>query len=241
MGTVAMSFLAIGIIVLALFYQKKMNEVKKNESLLRLRAVLNKEQEERKRMAEDLHDTVSGNLSSVNIYFSLIKNRTSEPEILEIIGNASRELRDTQEEIRRISYNLMPPILVTSGFIPSLEEYLNKSSIRNGFHYELRDDGFKEMSQESSYQLLQILQEFVTNSSRHGKSRNVKVTVGTKEHTEIYYSDDGEIYDFYNEINNPRGYGLKNILSRIETINGRLQQLPSEVGNHFKITVKYEN
>lgn len=234
-----MVMLAIGVILLALFYQNRMFRLKKSEAFLRLRAILNKEQEERTRISADLHDTVSGNLSSINIYFSLLKNRIENPEILEIINEAADELKNTQEKIRLITYNLMPPILVTSGFVPSLEDYLRKRSARNEFAYELHNLGFLELSQQSSYDVLLVLREFITNSCRHGQSKSIKITLSsTKTYNIITYIDDGHMYNFFNEIHQSSGYGLKNILTRIENLNGHLRQLDSLIGNHFVIFVK---
>lgn len=216
-----------------------MYRLKKSEAFLRMRAILNKEQEERARISADLHDTVSGNLSSINVYFSLLKNRIENRETLEIINEAADELRNTQEKIRRITYNLMPPILVTSGLVPSLEDYLRKRSARNGFAYEVHNVGFLELSQQSSYDVLLILREFVTNSCRHGESKNIKITLSsTKSYNIITYIDDGLKYDFFNEIQQSSGYGLKNILARVENLNGHLRQLDSVTGNHFVIFVE---
>jgi signal transduction histidine kinase len=234
-----MVLLAIGVILLALFYQNRMFRLKKSEAFLRLRAILNKEQEERTRISADLHDTVSGNLSSINIYFSLLKNRIEDTETLEIINEAADELRNTQEKIRRITYNLMPPILVTSGFVPSLEDYLRKRSARNEFAFDLQDMGFVMLSQQSSYEVLLILREFITNSCTHGETKNIKITLSsTKNFNIITYIDDGRKYDFYKEIQHSSGYGLKNIQARVENLNGHLRQLDSIIGNHFVIFVK---
>lgn len=234
-----MAFLAFGVIFLAIFYQDRMFKLKKSESFLRMRAILNKEQEERARISSDLHDTVSGNLSSINIYFSLLKNRIKEPEILEIINEAADELKGTQEKIKRITYNLMPPILVTSGFVPSLEDYLRRRSGRNEFVYTVHNFGFLELSQQVSYEALLILREFVTNSCTHGKSKNIKITLSsTKNYNIMTYVDDGQKYDFYNEIQHSSGYGLKNILTRIENLHGNLHQMNVDTGNHFVIFIK---
>ena len=237
-----MALLAIGVIFLGLFYQNRLFRLKKSEAFLRMRAVLNKEQEERTRISSDLHDTVSGNLSSINIYFSLLKYRIKDPEILGIINEAAEELKDTQEMIRRITYNLMPPILTIFGFIPSVEDYLRKSSVRNGFTYELETEGFLELSHQSSYQILQILLEFITNSCRHGEAKHIKITLSSADCiNEIVYMDDGRKYDFRNELQQSFGYGLKNILSRVEYLGGHLQQWDSAEGNHFVISLKNED
>ncbi len=239
LGTATMVLLAIGVILLALFYQNRMFKLKKREAFLRVRAILSKEQEERARIAADLHDTVSGNLSSINIYFSLLKNRIKDPEVLAIINEAADELKGTQEKIKRITYNLMPPILVTSGFVPSLEDYLRRRSGRNEFVYTVHDFGFLELSQRTSYEALLILREFVTNSCRHGKSKNIKITLSSaKNYNIMTYIDDGLKYDFYNEIQYSSGYGLKNILTRIENLHGNLHQVDVDTGNHFIIFIK---
>lgn len=241
LGSATMAFLAIGVIFLGQFYQNRLFKLKKREAYLRMRAVLNKEQEERTRISSDLHDTLSGNLSSIHIYFNLLRYRIKDPEILEMINEVGKELKDTQQVIRDITYNLMPQILTTDGFIPSVEDYLRKSGVRNGFTYEVKNEGFPELSQQSSYQILQILLEFITNSCRHGEAKHIKITFSSVTGiNEVIFKDDGKKYDFFNELEQSFGYGLKNILSRVEYLDGHLRQCDSVMGNHFVISIKDE-
>lgn len=242
MGSAVMAFLSIGVVALALLYQNRMFKIKKHQSSLLLKAVLHKEQEERKRISEDLHDTVSGNLSSIHIYFSLLKKKITDPEVISILTEAAEELKNTQQEIRRISFNLMPPALITSGFIPSLEDLLRRNSMRNHFKYYLHSESEVFFAQKTAYQLLQIFQELITNSSQHGFSKNIRVTITSgKNGNYIEYHDDGKNYDFYKELKQTSGNGLKNILSRIESINSTLEQKTSSDGNILTIQIYHED
>lgn len=238
-GTSLMAFLAIAVIFLALFYQSRLYKLKKKEAFLRMRAILNKEKEERARISSDLHDTVIGNLVSICIYFGMLKKQIKDPEVLGVIDGIDDELRETKQLIRQITYNLMPPLLNNSGFIASVEDFLRKSSVRYGFTYELNHIGFIEFSKQSSYDVLLILREFVTNSCVHGGSTDIKITLSTsRDHNIITYTDNGEKYDFIAEMQRSTGYGLKNILSRVENLNGNLHQRDSATHNEFVIFVK---
>ena len=229
----------MAVIFLALFYQSRLYKLKKSETFLRMRAILNKEKEERARISSDLHDTVIGNLVSISIYFGMLKNQIKDPEVLGVINGIDEELRDTKQLIRQITYNLMPPLLSNSGFIASAEDYLRKSSARYGFTYELHHLGFIEFSKQSSYDLLLILREFITNSCVHGGSTDIRITLSTaKNHNIITYTDNGTKYDFFAEMNRSTGYGLKNIVSRVENLNGNLHQRESDTHNEFVIFVK---
>ncbi|WP_285269011.1 sensor histidine kinase [Kaistella rhinocerotis] len=238
-GTAIMVFLAVAVIFLALYYQSRLYKLKKKEAFLRMRAILNKEKEERARISSDLHDTVIGNLVSISIYFGMLKNQIKDPEVLGVINGIDDELRDTKQLIRQITYNLMPPLLSNNGFIASVEDFLRKSSVRYGFTYELNHLGFIEFSKQSSYDVLLILREFITNSCVHGGATDISITLTTaKKHNIITYKDNGAKYDFVAEMNRSTGYGLKNILSRVENLHGSLHQRESATHNEFVIFVK---
>src|SRR5690606_17897487 len=237
--TATIALLAFTDIMLALFYQRMLSKLKKSEIFLRMRTIMNKEKEERARISSELHDTVIGNLVSISIYFGMLKNRIKDAEVLGVISEIDEELRDTKQLIRQITYNLMPPLLYNSGFIASVEDFLRKSSTRYGFVYELHHFGFIEFSKQSSYDVLLILREFITNSCVHGGSKNIKITLSTtKNHNIITYADNGKKYDFYTKIQSSTGYGLKNILSRVENLNGNLHQRDSATQNEFVMFIK---
>src|SRR5699024_10765863 len=114
-----------------------------------------------------------------------------------------------------------------------------KSSVRYGFTYELQHLGFTEFSKQSSYDVLLILREFITNSCVHGGSTDIKITLSTnRDHNIITYTDNGMKYDDYREIRSYKGYGLKNTVTRVENLNAKLHQRDTAMHNELVIVAK---
>lgn len=237
-----MILLSIIIIALVLLHQNRMLKTQRAEALLRMKAVLKKEQEERQRISADLHDTVSGNLSAIRNYLSLVKNRTKDPEILSIVSETAEEIGKTQAEIRRISFNLMPPDLLHSGFLSSLSDYLRRHAERSGFRYTLRHSENFLLKPEAAQQFLQIVRELVSNSVQHGSCTVLEIALhqnGTE--TEMQYSDDGKTFDFHQCASESSGSGLRNILFRLESLKGSLVQNRAARGNSFTLKIHHDH
>lgn len=136
----------------------------------------------------------------------------------------------------------MPPNLLQSGFVPSLKDLLRRNSERNLFRYTLNSSDDVDFSHETAYQILQILGELISNSTKHGKSDLIDIQF-KKNHTsnEIIYRDNGTMYDFYTSAAESLGLGLRNILFRVQTLNGTFRQENSQTGNSFVIVLPHEN
>lgn len=239
-GTAVMSFSVLGVILIFTIYRNKVHKLNHRESEKLLRASLDSEKKERRRIASELHDSVSGDLTAVRNYLGVLKRQEKEQSKKEIFQEVQTTLVNIVQDIQRINYTLMPPTLEVYGLIPTLKNYFSRMEKWNGIiineKYDTENISF---SSSNSYELYRIIQELVTNMLNHGKADIIDFAIEKKEENiVIRISDNGASFDFYKSLNKPYGMGLKNITLRIKYIGAKLIQLPATNGNIIQIHLK---
>lgn len=232
--------IAFGIFFLVLSYRSHLFKIKQKEANLLLKASLEGERMERNRIAADLHDSVSGDLNAIKNYLLIIEKTNSLQGNQEILDDIRNSVTIALENTRLISYKLMPPLLENLGLIPTIEDYLEKLSKNTQLSFTLscmsEDLTF---STAVAYEIFRIIQEFTTNMIKYGGISSCMVIFkATESATSIEIIDDGMPYDFTRLLKTSTGTGLKNINSRIKSIEGSIVQKEAVSGNHFLITLK---
>lgn len=139
--------------------------------------VIEIQENERKRIAQNLHDEISSKLIALSLNLHLLKSEKSsnleKENSLQIIEKINKE---TIETSRNISHNLFPPILEKFGLNEAFEEMfseLNKSKqIEIQFYSEIN---LSELLKNSQLHLYRIIQELINNSIKHGKATKVNI------------------------------------------------------------------
>lgn len=239
-GTLLMLSICFGIFFLVLSYRNHFFKIKQNEADLLLKASLEGERMERNRIAADLHDSVSGDLNAIKNYLLFIEKTNALPGNQEILEEIKNSVSAALENTRLVSYKLMPPMLEHVGLIATLHDYLEQLSKKTQLSFVLtckQDD--LVFSASRAYEIFRIVQEFTTNMIKYGNITNCQlVTYNTEKEMCIEIKDDGKPFDFHHALQTSKGTGLKNINSRIKSIDATLLQKTVEVGNHFLITLK---
>lgn len=241
LGTLIMLTLTLSVLFITVMYQKKVHKIRQKESENLLRASLESEKKERKRIASDLHDGVCGDISAIRNYIAILNKKEQDPYNKAILEEVTGALSNTLNNIQEISYNLMPPLLESSGLIPTLNDYFDKVkkwsnvSITTRYHTNQIP-----VSPSEVYELYRIIQEFVHNTVRHGNVTQIHFSVRSTNNALVFeITDDGSPFDFYLNLGkNTSGMGLKNIASRIRKIGATLKQIPAEKGNNIEIHLK---
>lgn len=201
----------LGILGFLLFKQRLQNK-KQNELLL---AISETQSAERKRISQDLHDSIGGSLALTKnkLQNALGKVKETPPEMDE----AMDALNSTSDQVRQISHNLMPGELVRFGLVPAINtllEQLNKEELHAQLYttqMENRIEPLKEI------QLYRIVQEAIQNVLKHAKAKNLYIHLTRhKQHLNVLIEDDG----IGMLPNIKEGLGLKNIEQRIKMLNG---------------------
>lgn len=239
-GTAIMVVMTLIVLFLTIMYQKKVHKIRQTESENLLRVSLESEKRERKRIASDFHDGISGDLNAIRNYITFLDQKeqdTSSKPVLEEIKSA---LGNMLTDVQDISYNLMPPLLDTMGLVPTLNDYFDRVGKWNNItitsQYYRRDI---PISSSDAYELYRIIQELISNMLKHGKISGVNCSIQEiDDRIEIQIADDGIPFDYYESLKSTSGMGLKNILSRTKLINATLTQFPTDKGNIIQIHLK---
>ena len=201
-----------------------------------IRAEITMQELERKRIANDLHDSLGPLLSSVKLYMQSIENISADNRTLLNIANS--HIDDTINGLRQISYNLSPESLSRNGLVKAIEEYLFK--INSSKVIEIDFDAKKDIKFPENIQihLFRIIQEIVNNTMKHAQATSLRLIIAVVGNQVTVMSIDNGIGFNPNEIGKiTRGLGLSSIRSRCEILNASLN-ITSAIGQGCNYVIK---
>lgn len=210
-------------------YKLKQKEVFNREVLrqkeIRSKAVVEAEEKERQRIGKDLHDGVGQMLSAARMNVSQIQNlfpaASHEQKIA--ITNSVDLIDEAVKEVRAISHNMMPNMLIKSGLAKAVREFIDRISSTGLLKAEVQIIGLDQRLEPQTENILfRVLQEIVSNIIKHAKANHVSIQlIRDQKEITMMVEDNGVGFDS-NKVNDFDGIGLKNIQSRIEFLNGRI-------------------
>lgn len=183
-------------------------------------------QEERNRLARDLHDSIKQQLFSINVGTAAAQERWDrDPEgARKALADVRRSAREAMVEMQAMLHQLRPEALGTAGLIEALREQCEALGYRSGAEVTLElgepvpDDRLPPGAPET---LFRIAQEMLANVARHARARQVRLWLGRQdEEVVIQIEDDGQGFDPEAEVS---GMGLRNLKERAESLAGRLE------------------
>jgi signal transduction histidine kinase len=223
--------LAVVLIVFFYFSRKKIiqKELEKKDLEIQhqraqLRAVIITQEEERKRIAQDLHDDISSKLNIVSLNSHLLKTpNLSLAETNEITNNIIELTAKALGNTRRIAHDLLPPVLDKFGLHAGVEELCAEFNSSKAVNVSYQNNiTFNEADKEKHLHVFRILQELMNNSVRHGKATEIKLIFDEVDGVNrCKYTDNGLGFDM-EDPKNQNGLGMKNIESRVDFLNGSL-------------------
>jgi len=204
-----------------------------------LTTILETEERERKRVAEDLHDGLGSLLSTLNIYIDIIDdntidNKERQKHLDYIRGLINEAILNSKE----IANNLRPSTLSRFGLVASLNSFCEKVNETKKITINLISNEIKDqIDNQIEISLYRIINELINNTIKYASAKivNINLIVKDKKLT-LLYEDDGVGFD-KNEAIKGGGNGLKNILTRVDTINGKCE-LNSKIGEGIKVIIQ---
>jgi len=232
-----------GILIIYILQLKQKNKLDKTLAETRqqqFQAVIEAQDNERKRIAGDLHDSVGQllSLTKLNITDLLDNASQSEEEYKTIVEKTISVIDEACNEVREISHNLMPGSLMRLGFIPALKELVRKINDNNILKIEFTVENLERRQNEKiEIALYRIMQEILNNAIRHSGANNMYINLRTEnEMLVMSVKDDGKGFQT-EKINESNGIGWKNIFSRLNIINGTID-VKSRIGEGVIINIK---
>jgi two-component system, NarL family, sensor kinase len=208
--------------------------------------LLKLQDQERRKLARDLHDTTGQTLAALNISVSLLQEQCKEmPAILAHVAEVARHADQAIDEIRTMSYLLHPPLLDEVGFACAAEWYIEGFAKRSGIDVraEISTSRGRRLPRDVEIALFRVLQESLTNVHRHSGASEASVHFQHEADAVIL-----EIRDFGKGIPPERlrllhgptagsGVGLAGMRERMHELNGTLQVESDRVGTSMRATV----
>ena len=213
----------------------EIRELKQENKLLALNNMIEGQENERFRIAQDLHDSLGGLLSTVKAHFTTIQNEIAQLESLNITEKTNHLIDEACMEVRRISHNMMPHALSISGLKGAIEDILENLN-EQGFKATFEANNLPKIDHTKEVMIYRLLQESTTNIAKHSQAKNVFIQLfGHKNEVTLIVEDDGKGFD-YEKTLEQAGKGLKNINSRVEFLNGTIHW-DSEPGKGTTINI----
>jgi signal transduction histidine kinase len=197
-------------------------------------------QEERNRLARDLHDSIKQQLFSINVGTATAQERWEhDPEgARKALADVRRSAREALVEMQAMLHQLRPEALGTAGLIEALREQCEALGYRTGAEVTLTlgdpipDENLPPGAQET---LFRIAQEMLANVARHARARTVRLWLGRQgEEARIRIVDDGQGFDPAAQVS---GMGLRNLTERAASLHGALE-VASAPGAGAALTVR---
>lgn len=205
--------------------QQRINELETEKKLTATEAVLKGEEQERTRLAKDLHDGLGGMLSGIKYSFQTMKgNLIMTPDNAQAFERSMDMLDSSIKEMRRVAHNMMPEALVKFGLDTALKDFCTDINLSGAIRITYQSFGLENavLEQNVSITIYRIVQELINNVVRHAAAKTAIVQVNkTGDEISITVEDDGKGFDPV-ILKTAKGIGWMNIQSRVEYLKGKL-------------------
>lgn len=207
------------------------------EQETRINAVFQAQEEERRRIAKELHDGIGQTIGAIKMNYQSLSKKIEKPELLPEFQKVEKMLNNAGNEVRNISHQMIPKELEQFGLVPAIEGMLNLHLGNSPLKVEFEHSGFAErIGQHVELVLFRVLQELISNVIKHSQARQVSVQlIKLNTHVVMNVTDDGIGFDAENR--EKGGIGLLNMASRIDAIKGHLH-FESEQGKGTTVTIR---
>ncbi len=210
------------------FYRRKLKQkaamdaakIRYNEQ--KIRAVIEGQEEEQRRIARELHDGVGQKLAGLKLNWSSLISGTEIKKVWPDYNNLTLLIDETAQEVRTISHQMLPKELEQFGLIPSIESLLEINFKNTGTNTSFSHMGVEErLPYTVELTIYRILQELVSNILKHAHASSIKVELLKRRDRILLIVEDDGIGMNLEKMKNG-GIGVMNIESRVESVQGRV-------------------
>ncbi|MDY8136080.1 sensor histidine kinase [Aquimarina sp. 2201CG5-10] len=190
-----------------------------------IRAMIEGQEDERKRIASDLHDRLGSMLSMVKLHYQSVEKNIEHLNISNQrqYSKANLLLDKACAEVRNIAHNMVSGTLTKFGLIAALDDLKDSLEDNNTVNIDLIVHGFKNrLEQKNEINIYRIIQELISNVLKHANASEIVIQlIFNQNGLNLIVEDNGNGFEV-NNISKDGGMGLKNVLSRVDEIKGEL-------------------
>jgi signal transduction histidine kinase/ligand-binding sensor domain-containing protein len=196
-----------------------------------LKASIDVQEEERKRIAQDLHDELGAVLSIARMHLVQMQEEGEGLDRKEALRQAQELTESALAAMRRFSHELMPPQLEKFGLVKTLQAIATQTNAARQIEMELlADDHLPRWSMPVELGLYRVCMEMINNTLKHAQARHIRIQLKQYADQILFsYADDGKgLPEQYTE-----GHGFKNIEARVNIMGGTIRMTNQETGGFF--------
>lgn len=228
--TMVVFIIAVGVVLLNQQFRKNLLKQQLEQEALKakyqreiLQTSIQVQEDERKRIAQDLHDQLGAALSISRMQLVQLEQRTksADPDLEQSVSTVRKTLENALTATRRISHELMPVQLSDLGLITALDSILNKATQAGDWQVEFdAPEAIESLQWPIKVGLYRICAELVNNSLKYAQAKRIRLILDVVDDQLICnYSDDGKGVDLETAT---KGIGLKSIEGRAMALGGKI-------------------
>jgi hypothetical protein len=194
----------------------------KTQELNGIDAIIDAQEKEQSRIADDLHDNLGSKIATLKLYIQEINSEKNDSSEKENLLNKLTILADeTYKEVRKIAHDKNTGALINKGLIPSIKTIANEISITEKLQIEVNNINVnKRIKNNIEIQVFRVVQELLTNIIKHAEASEVTIQFSEDGNMlNVMVEDNGKGFDVNNIV---FGMGLANIEKRLEKIDGNI-------------------
>jgi len=250
LGTAGMVVLVVSIIIFLIMHQRRVlrfqnriAQMEQEQQKILLNASIKLQEEERQRLAADLHDDAGPLLATARLYLNENLVNQDKATQLQAIFQARQIIDDTIQLVRNISHSLMPPTLKNFGLESAINDLFQKISGSGTINASSRFHEYKErLKEEKELIIFRVVQELINNILKHSNSSFIHLTQNVhadKFYLRIHHDGRGIIQSDFDKLNKSNiGLGLKNISSRMRLVQGNINFEKDISQTYYKVTIE---
>jgi signal transduction histidine kinase len=225
LGVLISFMIIVGVILIReIFYSLKRAEIDRLRTERKvLNAIINTEENEKKRFAKDLHDGLGPILSTVKMSLSTLNERISDPTGALILKNTNHLVNEAISTIKDISNNMSPHVLSNFGLTSAISTFVSKINQTGIVNIDFKSDmENKRMENDKEVVLYRAVCELINNSVRHSGASRIEIELNKHEKfVTLQFNDNGRGFDMSTLSGDEnKGMGLSNIETRVKTVEG---------------------
>lgn len=201
-----------------LLKQERVDNLLKQQELVSIDAMIEGQEKERQRVANELHDDLGSLMATIKLHFSNVKGKGKDPALKQ----AQSLLEEAYQKVRGIAHSKNSGVMSSQGLLPAVKKMAYVISETNALEVSVEDFGMGERMENSlELSLFRTIQELVANAIKHAEATKLSIQISQYEdNLNIIIEDNGKGFDRSKIDKSKTGMGLTNIEKRIEHLEG---------------------
>ena len=212
---------------------QKVGTLMKEQELASIDAMIEGQEKERQRIANDLHDDLGGMMATVKLHFNTLKDKPSP----KLYDKTNALLDEAYQKIRTIAHAKNSGVIAKEGLLKSVRDMAQKVSAPGKIDIEVIDHGLENRLENSlELSIFRMIQELITNVIKHANATEASIHLTQHDNSlNIMIEDNGKGFNA-RQVTKQKGMGLSSIDKRVDHLNGKLE-IDSEIGRGTNIII----